>query len=187
MVIVLLGPSGSGKSYLQQELVDHHGFRRIISYTTRAPRPGEKNHVDYHFIRDTAFDEMLQQEAFAEYSEYTQNRKYATLRQDYLKDDNSVVVLTPDGFRSLQKVFKNQNIKTVLVTCSLGGRIKRYIDRIGQDNFTFDDKNEIASRVDRDYGMFLNVDREVDLVITNNGDRPISDIAEELLKALDCK
>lgn len=181
MVIILLGASGAGKSYIQNELVQNHGFRRIISYTTRSPRPGEQNHVDYHFVRDHVFDQMLSQDAFAEYSQYTQNRKYATLKQDYLRDEDSVVVLTPDGLRSLQKVFKNQDIRSVLVTCSLGGRIKRYIDRIGETNFNFDDKNEIASRVDRDYGMFLNMEHDVDFVVENNGDRSISEVATEII------
>ncbi|WP_302320344.1 hypothetical protein [uncultured Duncaniella sp.] len=182
MVIILLGASGAGKSYIQTELVQNYGFRRIISYTTRSPRVGEQNHIDYHFVSDQIFDQMLSQGKFAEYSEYTQNRKYATLKQDYLQDDDSVVVLTPEGLRSVQQVSNNQYIRTVLITCSLGRRIKRYIDRIGEIQFNFDDKNEIASRVDRDYGMFLNMEHHVDFVIANNGDRSISEIAAEIVK-----
>ena len=43
MIIVLLGASGSGKSTIENELATHHGFEKIISYTTRQPRDGEIN------------------------------------------------------------------------------------------------------------------------------------------------
>jgi len=43
MVIVLLGASGSGKSTIEKELAIHHGYRKIISYTTRQPREEEIN------------------------------------------------------------------------------------------------------------------------------------------------
>ena len=43
MIIVLLGASGSGKSTLEHELATHHGFEKIISYTTRQPRESEEN------------------------------------------------------------------------------------------------------------------------------------------------
>ena len=49
MIIVLLGASGSGKSTIEQELATHHGFKKIVSYTTRKPRDGEENGKDYWF------------------------------------------------------------------------------------------------------------------------------------------
>lgn len=51
---------------------------------------------------------------------------------------------------------------------SLGTRVKRYVNRCGVNNFSYDDKNEIASRVERDFGMFLGMEKEVDLVVHNN-------------------
>ena len=42
MIIVLLGASGSGKSTIEHELATHHGFEKIVSYTTRKPRENSK-------------------------------------------------------------------------------------------------------------------------------------------------
>ena len=181
MIIVLLGASGSGKSTLEHELATHHGFEKIISYTTRQPRNNEENGKDYWFIDNDTFREIMNRDLFAEHDEYSQNRLYGTLKSDYV-DGNKVVVLTPNGLRQLKKNCPNEDILTVLVEASLGTRVKRYIDRCGVDKFNFDDKNEIASRVERDYSMFLGLEKEVDLVVRNNEGTDIKELATEILK-----
>jgi len=181
MIIVLLGASGSGKSTIENELATHYGFEKIISYTTRQPRDGEINGKDYYFTDQNSFAAMLNTGVLAEYDEYSQGRLYGTLKSDYV-DGNKVVVLTPNGLRQLKQSCPNDNIFTVLVNASLGTRVKRYIDRCGVNQFTFDDKNEIASRVERDFAMFLGLEREVNLVVDNNEGTNINDVVKEILE-----
>lgn len=181
MIIALLGASGSGKSTLENELADKYGYEKIVSYTTRKQRIGEVNGKDYHFIDNETFMETFERGLFAEYEEYSQNRFYGTLKSDYVSIKNKVVVLTPNGFRQLKQNCKDDNIFTVLVEASLGTRMKRYIDRCGVDKFNFDDKNEIAARVERDFGMFLGLENEVDLVVHNDEGVNISDLAKEIV------
>lgn len=180
MIIALLGASGSGKSTLERELSLHHGFNKIISYTTRKPREGEENGKDYWFVDNDTFNEVLSRDLFAEYDEYSQNRLYGTTKHDYIKYDDSVVVLTPNGFRQLKKNLPNECILTILVEANLGTRVKRYIDRCGVDKFNFDDANEIFSRINRDFGMFLGLEKEVDLVLHNNEGTKIDDLIDEI-------
>lgn len=180
MIIVLLGASGSGKSTIENELATHHGFEKIISYTTRQPRTGEENGKDYYFTENNTFAAMINTDTLAEYDEYSQGRLYGTLKSDYA-DGNKVVVLTPNGLRQLKQSCPNDNIFTVLVNASLGTRVKRYIDRCGVNEFTFDDKNEIAARVERDLSMFLGLEREVNLVVNNNEGTDINDVVKEIL------
>ena len=180
MIIVLLGASGSGKSTLEHELATHHGFEKIISYTTRQPRENEENSRDYYFIDNDTFREIMNRDLFAEYDEYSQNRLYGTMKSDYV-DGDKVVVLTPNGLRQLKKNCPNEKIFTVLVEANLGTRIKRYIDRCGVDKFDFDDKNEICSSVDRDFGMFLGLRKEVDMIVHNDEGTDIKDIINEIL------
>ena len=182
MILVLLAASSSGKSTIEHELATHHGFEKIISYTTRKPRENEENGKDYFFIDNGTFEEVLSRKLFAEYDEYSQNRLYGTLKSDYVNGEDKVVVLTPNGLRQLKKNCPNEDIFTVLVEASLGTRVKRYIDRCGVNNFNFDDKNEIASRVERDYSMFLGLEKEVDLVVHNNEGTDIKELATEILK-----
>ena len=181
MIIALLGASGSGKSTLENELANKYGYEKIVSHTTRKQRVGEVNGKDYYFIDNETFNEALGRGLFAEYEEYSQNRFYGTLKSDYASIKDKVVVLTPNGFRQLQRNCQENNIITVLVEANLGTRMKRYIDRCGVDMFNFDDKNEIAARVERDFGAFLGVKDEVDLVVHNDEGVNISDLAKEVI------
>ena len=181
MIIVLLGASSSGKSTIENELATHHGFEKIISYTTRQPRESEENGKDYYFVDNDTFNEILDRGLFAEHDEYSQNRLYGTLKSDYV-EGNKVVVLTPNGLRQLKKNCPNEDIFTVLVESSLGTRIKRYVDRCNVNKFNFDDADEIFARINRDFGMFLGLEKEVDLVVHNDEGTDIKDLVAEILK-----
>lgn len=181
MIIGLLGASGSGKSIIEHELSKHNGFAKIISYTTRQKRDGEENGRDYYFINNDTFNDMIDQGLFAEYDEYSRNRLYGTLKSDYTEDD-SVVVLTPNGLRQLKKNCGTDNIFTVLVEASLGTRIKRYIDRCNVNKFDYKDADEIFARINKDFGMFLGLKNEVDIVIHNDEGTDIKDVVAEIIK-----
>lgn len=152
-MIILIGESGAGKSTIAKMLEEKCNMQRIISYTTRKPREGEVDGVDYHFISHYKFKEMVEEGVFAEYDMYSQNRCYGTLKTDY-ENPNSVAVLTPNGLRAVMKNMQGLHIWSVYVTARLDTRMIRYIHRCGP-TFNFDDKNEISARVERDYGMFL--------------------------------
>ena len=185
MIIVLLGATGAGKSLIEKELVENHGFSNIISFTTRQPRDYEINGRDYYFIEDEQFREMLKDEYFAEHAEYPQNRLYGTLKTDYTEESlntNRVVVLTPNGYRQLQKNIDKKYFFAVLVTANLGTRMKRYIDRISVEKFDYTDKNELSSRVERDFGAFMGVNGDVDLIVDNNEGTDIHKVVGKIIE-----
>lgn len=69
LLLVVSSPSGAGKSTLCKRLRDE--FPKIgfsISYTTRAPRPGETDGVEYNFVSSETFTEMVAREEFAEHA-----------------------------------------------------------------------------------------------------------------------
>ena len=56
LLLVIAGPAGSGKSTLCERLLrERPGFSRVVTTTTRAPRPGEINGVHYHFFAAEEF------------------------------------------------------------------------------------------------------------------------------------
>ncbi len=143
-------------------------------------RNGEENGKDYYFTENNTFASMINTGVLAEYGEYSKGRLYGTLKSDYA-DGNKVVVLTPNGLRQLRQNCSAENIFTVLVKANLGTRVKRYIDICGVDKFNFDDKNEITARVERDFAMFLGLEKEVNLVVENNERTEIGDVIKEIL------
>ncbi|KAI0305974.1 guanylate kinase [Multifurca ochricompacta] len=73
--LVLSGPSGSGKSTLLKRLFGEFPgqFAFSVSHTTRAPRPGEVNGVQYHFVSREDFISLLNQGGFVEHAEFSGN------------------------------------------------------------------------------------------------------------------
>lgn len=68
MLLVVSGPSGSGKTTLCRRLADAGEARYSISCTTRAPRPGEQNGHDYHFMERADFEARLATGDFLEHA-----------------------------------------------------------------------------------------------------------------------
>lgn len=71
-LFVVSAPSGTGKDTVVRELLAKHpelGFS--VSATTRKPRPGEQEGVDYFFVSNERFSEMIEKNEFLEYAEYT--------------------------------------------------------------------------------------------------------------------
>jgi guanylate kinase len=67
LLFVITAPSGAGKSSLiNAVLAEVPALRLSVSYTTRAPRPGETNGREYHFVQDAEFLEMLNRGEFLE-------------------------------------------------------------------------------------------------------------------------
>jgi guanylate kinase len=75
LLIVLSGPSGVGKGTVRKELFSQPdtNYEYSISMTTRAPREGEVDEVDYFFKTRSEFEELIGQEQLLEYAEFVGN------------------------------------------------------------------------------------------------------------------
>ena len=94
-VFVITGPSGVGKGTLIAELCRRvPGLALSVSATTRAPRPGEEDGRDYHFLDRAEFDRRVDAGDFLEFATFSGNR-YGTLRSEverHLRDGTSVLL-----------------------------------------------------------------------------------------------
>jgi guanylate kinase len=81
-VFVITGPSGVGKGTLIRGLMERLGALELsVSATTRAPRAGERDGVDYHFLTREDFDRRVAAGDFVEHADYA-GRSYGTLRSE---------------------------------------------------------------------------------------------------------
>jgi guanylate kinase len=84
-----------------------------VSATTRAPRPGEENGVDYHFLTPEEFQDYIDKGAFLEWAEYSGNR-YGTLRSELDRDvDVLVLEIEVQGARQVRE--RVPEAKTVFI------------------------------------------------------------------------
>ena len=81
-VFVITGPSGVGKGTLISGLMQRvPGLELSVSATTRAPRPGERDGSDYHFLSPEDFERRVRAGEFVEHADYA-GRRYGTLRSE---------------------------------------------------------------------------------------------------------
>jgi guanylate kinase len=85
ILFVLSAPSGAGKTTLCSALRHKPDFVYAVSCTTRAPRPGEIEGEDYHFLSEDEFDHRITAGEFLEYAE-VHGRKYGTLKRPVVEN-----------------------------------------------------------------------------------------------------
>ncbi len=81
MLIILSGPSGCGKGTMLKEVVARTACQVSVSATTRQPREGEIDGVNYHFFTREHFEACIAEDAMFEYADYCDNY-YGTLRKE---------------------------------------------------------------------------------------------------------
>ncbi|AEO66507.1 5ab6f01e-a88a-42a9-be35-0c7130c08d5d [Thermothielavioides terrestris] len=105
--IVISGPSGVGKGTLYKLLFQRHPdtFTLSVSHTTRSPRPGEKDGVDYHFVTKEAFLELKAKDGFVENAQFGDNlygTSKATIEEQTAKGKTVVLDIEVEGVKQIQ-------------------------------------------------------------------------------------
>jgi guanylate kinase len=91
-ILVITGPSGVGKGTLIKGLLERTpGLELAVSATTRKPRAGEVNGVDYHYLSEADFDRRVAAGEFVEHAEYAGNR-YGTLKSELARPARGIVL-----------------------------------------------------------------------------------------------
>lgn len=159
-MIVIIGESASGKSTLQNMLIQSDpSYQKITTYTTRPMRDGEVNGVDYHFITDSAFEELAKRDFFAEQNAYREWR-YGTAKADCMNAKKKIAVMTPAGLRALKR--ENIDVTSIYLMVDRRSRLIQILNR-------GDSIEEAYRRSLSDVGQFDGVVDEVNYVIDNTG------------------
>lgn len=115
--LVLSAPSGAGKTTIARLLLDRRNdVGYSVSCTTRSPRPGEVDGVDYHFLTREAFDAAVERGEFAEWAE-VHGRMYGTLVREVkaVMDRGQHVMLDIDVQGARQVVQRFLDAVTIFV------------------------------------------------------------------------
>ena len=109
VLVVVSGPSGVGKSTLCKNIVTKVPSTTLsVSYTTRKPRPGERDGVEYSFVDEATFQDLVRAEAFVEWAE-VYGHKYGTPKQPLLealqKGTDVLLDIDAQGARQIMERF----------------------------------------------------------------------------------
>lgn len=106
MLVVLSGPSGSGKGTVLKEFLKDEDFKLSVSATSRKPRPGDEEGVTYFFKTKEEFEEMIKNDEFFEYAQFGGNY-YGTPKKYVLeqieKGNNILLEIEVQGAMQVKK------------------------------------------------------------------------------------
>lgn len=142
-MIILTGPSASGKTSIAKKLIEKYNFTKFVTNTTREPRSGEINHVDYHFISVAEFLEKESKGFFIETIHYN-NNYYGTSIEDV--SDNKVLIVDILGANKFYEKLGDSAV-FFFISCSEDTTRKRMIER-------GDSEKDIIARINGDKVYF---------------------------------
>lgn len=172
-MIILVGQTGSGKTTIAKAL-ERDNYTRIVTYTTRPKRKNEVDGEDYHFITEEKFKQMIDDNQFAEYTDYNASFGhvyYGSKKEDYITSGRKVIVLNPDGLSMVKRNLIPHF--SILLDVSEEELLKRTSKR-------GDNMEEVKRRLKDDMLKFKNVRDEVDLIIAADNVKNIINIIKSL-------
>lgn len=154
MKLVLVGKAAAGKDYLKNKL-RKKGFTPGVSHTTRPPRPGEVDGVDYHFIDQETFKTMIENNEFVEYMDFN-GGWYGQTKEDF--EAAEVMIMSKDGLDILPQEYRERCV-VIYLDADRKTRVQRLTNR--------NDKNDtIHRRLQADEVQFENF-TDFEIRITN--------------------
>ena len=146
ILIVISGFSGAGKGTLVRELLDRYDeYALSVSMTTREPRPGERDGVEYFFTDRAHFEETIARDGLVEYAQYCDNY-YGTPRA-YVEEQlsagrNVILEIEIQGALKIKKKFPESLL--IFVTPPNAEELKRRLEGRGTES-----EEAIANRLAR--------------------------------------
>lgn len=151
MLVILSGVSGAGKDTIKKELIKRmDDVISLPSYTSRKPRVGEEEGVQYHFVTKEEFEEKIKNNEFYEYDLHHDNY-YGTSRKLMNEKIASGKIIVKDievnGTENLVKILKGEtNLVTIFLKVEREELRKRLIER--GDNLSEEELELRLSRLD---------------------------------------
>jgi guanylate kinase len=134
-LIVFSAPSGCGKGTMLEEILKDERFAVSVSATTRAPREGEKDGVNYHFLTREDFEQRIADGKFIEHAEYCQNL-YGTLSSEVdgrLEQGLNVILeIEPQGAMKIRE--KRPDAMFIFVVPPSVGELRRRLKKRGTES-----------------------------------------------------
>ena len=182
-LIVLSGPSGVGKSTVIAELLgQRNNIHFSVSYTTRQPRVGEQNGVNYNFVSREEFERMIADDELLEYAEYVDNYYGTSMKLIQEKLDAGIDVLLDIEVQGAAKV--RARCPDALFIFIIPPSFEELSRRLHRRNT--DSEEVIAGRLAKARQEFREIPKYDYLVINDKVANAVHEI-EAILTAAECR
>lgn len=182
-LIVLSGPSGTGKSTVITELFKQRSnIHFSVSYTTRAPRTGEQDGVNYNFVSREEFERMIADNELLEYAEYVNNYYGTSLKVIHDKLDAGIDVLLDIEVQGAAKV--RERCPEAIMIFIAPPSFEELSNRLHKRNT--DSEEVIAGRLEKAKAELKEIPKYDYLVINDQVSVAVGEI-ESILTAAECR
>ncbi|MBQ8086655.1 MAG: guanylate kinase [Lachnospiraceae bacterium] len=172
MLIVISGFSGVGKGTAVKKLVEKYGYSLSVSATTRAPRVGEVDGVDYHFKTVEEFQNLIDYNGFIEWAQYVENY-YGTpkkfVEDELAKGNNVILEIEVQGAMHIKEQYPDAVL--IFITAPDADTLKERLEGRGTE-----DAKVIAKRLKRAYEEIDDMVQYDYLVVNDDLDVCVDDI-----------
>lgn len=172
-LFVMTGASGVGKGTIRGRLLEYHRMYYSISMTTRPPRPGERNGVDYYFVSKADFESKIAQNGFLEWAQYVDDY-YGTPREPVeealSKGQDVLLEIEVQGALQVKQTLP-EAILVFIIPPSLSELRRRLLVR-GTDSLP-----KIRKRLERAVEEIRMADRFKYVLVNDQLDKAVSDFA----------
>ena len=136
-LIIISGTTCAGKGTIIKKILENHNDIVLsISYTSRPPRGGEKDGVDYYFVSQEEFEEKIKNDDFLEYAKVRYGNYFGTPKSEIIKqlDTGKDVILEIDvqGAKQIKEKFPDTIL--IFIMAPSMGEVKRRIKARGLEN-----------------------------------------------------
>ena len=169
LLLVVSGPSGCGKGTVLKEVMQQQDLYYSVSLTTRAPRPGEVDGVQYHFVSKEQFEKMIARDEVLEHAEFCGNY-YGTPRDavEAMRNEGKNVILEIEVQGALKVKEKNPQALLLFVTPPSAEELKhRLIDRGTETMDVINDRMRRAAEESEimDHYQYLVINDDLDTCV----------------------
>jgi len=184
-IVIIAGPGGIGKNAMVNALLkcNPQTFEKIVSYTSRDRRPGEKNGVDYNYISKDKFEDLIKNKEVFEFTEiYGYYRGMCKPAIDKILAKGKIAIKDTDliGVQALRRAYPNK-VLSIFLTTSRTEIAKRLLSR--------GDREEDRMRRLADYDTQMKIKHHFDYIVDNTTslDETVQKVHDILIKEGICQ